>query len=193
VDGFHVQDKVLDYVLDLLPAEEQRTVALHITRCDSCRSAVQREREIGRFVQQTLNKATVPDYGRLQQLMPHVPSRRSSVLTFFNPYQQWAVACLLLVAMMGAFLFGGEGVFGRLSQPVADQQVTISFIQVAGTAEILTTGEAGTHLVPAARPTVPVEQSRSFTDVALERVDVPVAPLPEAPQVTPAPAATYFQ
>lgn len=193
MNGFHVQDKVSNYVLDLLPAEEQRAAALHIARCEACRLAVQQEREIGRLVQQTLNKGTMPDYGRLQQLMPSVPSRRASVLSLLNPYRQWAVACLLLVVMMGAVLFGGEGVFGRLSQPTAAQQATISFTHVAGTAEISTTGEAGTHFVPAGRPTIPVEHSRTFTNNASESVDALAAPLTAAPQVTPAPAATYFQ
>lgn len=193
MDGFHIQDKISDYVLDLLSAEERRVVALHIARCESCRLAVQREREIGRLVQQTMIKVTMPDYGRLQQLMPPIPSRRSPLLALLNPYRQWAVACLLLVMMMGAFIFGGESGLSRLAQPTGNQPATISLNQMAGTAEIMTTGEAGTLFVPAARPTVPVEQSRTFTNDAPESINAPAAPIPAAPQVTPAPAATYFQ
>jgi predicted anti-sigma-YlaC factor YlaD len=193
VDNSHIQHQITDYLLDLLPDEEKVAVARHIAGCAACRLAVQKEREIGRLVYTTLNKATAPDYGRLQSLMPPRPRRRASILALLTPYRQWAVACLLLVFMTGAFLFGGDSTFGRLTQPATNQQATISSINVAGTAETITTSDAGTLFSPAVQPTIPAEQSRTLTENAPEPSNPPAAIQPASPQATPAPAATYFQ
>lgn len=192
MDNTHIQHQITDYLLDLLPDEEKVAVARHIAGCEACRLAIQKEREIGRLVQTTLNKATAPDYGRLQSLMPPSPRRRASILTSLTPYRQWAVACLLLVFMMGALLFG-DSTYDLLTRRAANQTATISFVNVAGTAETFTTSEAGTLFSMAAQPTIPAEQSRTLTENAPEPSNPPAAVQPASPQVTPAPAATYFQ
>lgn len=190
-DTNHIHNQISDYVLDLLPDEEKQAAARHVAGCKKCQEAVRREREIGRLVHRTLNKATTPDYGRLQSLMPPIPARRTSVLAFLAPYRQWAIACLLLVAMMGAFIFGGEGGYG-LARPADNQQATLYVENVGGTAETITTSEAGTLFSIAAQPTAPVKQSPIYMNAPAQN-NPPAAPLPVAPQITPAPAATYFQ
>ena len=194
MDIIHIKDNITDYVLDLLSAEERQVVAQHIASCDTCREAVQREREIGHLVHQTLSSVTKPEYNRLQSLMPPIPKRRLPILALLmprlNPFRQWAVACLLLVAMMGAFLFGSDGRFNNLAQPVDSSQATLSSLNHPGTADVMSTMEAGTLFTIAAQESV--QRSVPADDSPEANNPTPV-PLPAAPQATPAPEATYFQ
>ena len=192
MENIHIKNQITDYVLDLLPAEEKQAVIRHLAGCESCRREVQREREIGRLIHSTLNKVALPDYHRLQSLMPSIPGRRSSLLAFFAPHRQWALACLLLVAVLGAFLFNSNDTYDLLPRS-ANNQATISFVKVAETAESLSTTEAGTLLSVIVQPTVPVEQSPKFINNTLDQNNPPAAPLPVTPRVTPAPAATFYQ
>jgi hypothetical protein len=189
----HIEEQLTDYVLDLLSGEEKRAVARHVAACEECRRAVQREREIGRLVHSVLKRTTAPRPGRLQSLMPAVPSRRSPLLALLAPYQQWAIACLLLVAMMGAFVFGSDSGYGRLTRAATIEQATLSFVDPVGTAESITAGEGGTLFFLSTQPIIPVEHSPVFINDVPARINPPAVPLPVAPQVTPAPAATYFQ
>lgn len=193
MENIHIEDQLTDYVLDLLSGEEKRAVARHVAACDECRRALQREREIGRLVHSVLKRTTAPKPGRLQSLMPTIPSGRSPLLALLAPYQQWAIACLLLVAMMGAFMFGSDSGYGRLTRAANIEQATLSFVGPVGTAESVNTSEAGTLFSLAAQPVIPVKHSPAFINDAPARNNPPAAPLPVAPQVTPAPAATYFQ
>lgn len=190
----HIEEQITDYILDLLPAEEKQVVARHITGCEVCRRAVQQEREVGRLVHNTLNAVTKPDYNRLHTLMPPVPGRRLSILALLipriAPYRQWAVACLLLVAMMGAFLFGSDGRYHNLTRPLDSEQATLSSLNNSGTAGVMATMEAGTLFTIAAQQSAQTEFS---TNDSPEGNNPPAAPLPVAPQITPAPEATYFQ
>jgi hypothetical protein len=189
----HIEEQLTDYVVDLLSGEEKRVVARHVAACEECRRAVQREREIGRLVHSALNSATTPKPARLQSLMPPVPGGRSPLLALLAPYRQWAIACLLLVAMIGAFMFGSDGGYGRLTRTANMEQATLSFVDPVGTAESITAGEGGTLSSISTQPIIPVEHSPVFINDASARINPPAAPLPVAPQVTPAPAATYFQ
>jgi hypothetical protein len=106
---------------------------------------------------------------------------------------RWAMACLLLVAMTGAFLFGSSSPYGSLTRPTGEQAVTFSSITLPGTAETLTTSEAGKLLSLDVQATIPVEQSREFNTQLMGQTNPSSAALTAAPQATPAPAATYFQ
>lgn len=201
MDSIHVQEQITDYVLDLLPTKEKQGVARHIAGCEACRRAVQQEREVGRLVRDTFNAVTKPDYDQLQSLMPPIPARRSSfpalLISRIGPYRQWvahlqwAVACLLLVAMMGAFLFGSDGRYNSLASPVAGDQATLSSLNSGGTADVITTMEAGTLFTIAAQQSAQTDISAAALPKSSD--NPPAAPLPVAPQVTPAPEATYFQ
>lgn len=200
MDNIHIEEQITDYILDLLPAEERQIVARHIGGCDTCRRAVQQEREVGRLVHNALNTASRPDYGRLQSLMPPMPTRRLSFLALLisriGPYRQWVshlqwgVACLLLIVTMGAFLFGGEGRYNNLARPMESNQATLSSLNNPGTADVISTMEAGTLFTIAAQQSAQTELSANNSP---RGNNPPAAPLPVAPQVTPAPEATYFQ
>lgn len=185
----HIQHKISDFVLDLLPLEEKEVVSRHIAGCPECRQAVQRERQIGRLIHNTLNSATRPQLNQLQSLMPPIPTRRSSLLALFTPYRQWAVACLFIAAMMGAFIFGNGNGYNDLVRQAVTHPATISSLNVPVTAVPLTTRPADT-LFTTLQPEEFVD-SNFMLEPDLDQP--PAAPLPVAPQVTPAPAATYFQ
>jgi anti-sigma factor RsiW len=188
VEPIHVIDKIPDYILSLLPAEEERVVVRHIAGCDRCRQAAMQERRIGQAVYNTLSTVARPDYGRLPSLMPPTPTQTPGILASLTLHGQWAIACLLLVAVMGAFLFNSGG-YNRLAAPSSTRLVTTITYQApsyttrdaAGDAA----GNAGTHFFTAAQPT------ESFNRPA-ENSSPAAAALPVAPQVTPAPAATYY-
>jgi anti-sigma factor RsiW len=183
----HIQHNLSDFVLDLLPVEEKQRVIHHIAGCADCRAAVQRERQIGRLIYGALNAATRPEPNQFQALMPAIPSRRSSFLAMFAPHRQWAIACLLLIAMMGAFIFG-DGAYNGLVRQAVTQPATVSSLYAPGTAAPLTTRPADALF------TVSAQQNQAANNnYSVELSNPPAAPLPAAPQVTPAPAATYFQ
>lgn len=203
MDSIHIQNQITDYVLDLLPAEERRGVARHVAGCDACRRAVEREREIGRLVHNTVMVVTKPDYNRLRSLMPPIPARRlpfpALLIARIGPYRQWAahgqwaIACLLLVAMMGAFLFGGDGGYHNPASLVDSNQATLSSLNHRGTADVILTIEPATLFTIAAQQNRPTGFSTSDSADSPEGNNPPAVLLPVAPQVTPAPAATYFQ
>ncbi len=184
----HIQHKISDFVLDLLPAGEKQQVARHIAGCADCRQTVQQERQIGRLITNTLNKATRPQPNHLQALMPSIPSRPLSLLSIFAPTRQWALACLLLFAMMGAFIFGGDGGYDSLVRQATNQPATVSFLNVPGTSPPQTTRPADTIFTISAEA-----DNTSINEFTAVINNPPAAPQPVAPQVTPAPAATYFQ
>lgn len=189
LESKHIQHKISDFVLDLLPVEEKQAVSRHLADCAECRQAVQRERQIGRLIHTTLASATRPKAAQLQSLMPVIPSQRPSLLTLITPYRQWAVACLLIVAMMGAFIFGGGNGYKGIVRQAVTHPATISSLYNTGTAAPLTTRPADTLFTT-------LQPEESITSNYLVEPDFsqpPAAPLPVAPQVTPAPAATYFQ
>ncbi|MFZ0544920.1 MAG: zf-HC2 domain-containing protein [Candidatus Promineifilaceae bacterium] len=195
----HIQDKITDYILDTLPAGEKQAVTRHIAGCLQCRRAVEQEREIGRLVHHTLSAVTRPNHERLSTLMPAIP-QRPSILALLIPklnlprhwafQYQWALACLFLVAMMGAFLFGNDGRYQNLAQPTDNELTTLTSLNVPGTTNAISTMEAGDLL------NIPIQHNTqiNFTEGSSTEQSLPLAaPLPVAPQITPAPEATYFQ
>lgn len=93
---------VVDYVLGLLPAAEQRELENHLSTCEPCRNAVGRERAAIAAVRQTIAMATRPDAGRMQQLMPPVTRRRWYSPVLDQPIWRPATAlALLLILFLG--------------------------------------------------------------------------------------------
>lgn len=96
----HVIDRLTEYVLGALPQDEQRRVTIHAAQCASCRAALQRERQLERLVQQTVQAATRPDQMRLATLRPTVGKSRRSA--FARPvYSQLAPITALLLLILG--------------------------------------------------------------------------------------------
>lgn len=92
-----------EYVLDLLPDAEKTQLAQQIAADPSLLPQVQAERRVGQLVKITLQQATSVENGRLVQLMPAIPKRKSLVwLGFgFAPRQVAMVAMLFLLVLGG--------------------------------------------------------------------------------------------
>lgn len=183
-----IQHKLSDFMLDLLSAEEKEVVQRHILECQECRLALRRERQIGRMVYRTLNTAARPTMPQLQRLMPSAPTKRSSVLQAFSPYRQWAVACLFIVAMMGAFIFGSSTGYNGIVRQAETHPATLSSLNGSVVISPQTTRPAEALWATAVQSEGVPSQS-----APLNMESPPIVANPIAPQVTPAPAATYYQ
>lgn len=98
----HVTNSISDYVLELLPEEDRRQFLRHIAGCALCRRSVQQERKIGEALQSTLTIVGRPNPARLKQLMPSLPTSRPGTLTNLSWQKQLAVACLILLMILGS-------------------------------------------------------------------------------------------
>jgi hypothetical protein len=88
---------ISDYVLDLLPAEERQLVEFHAAGCVACRQAIQRERQVGQVVRETLLRLPRPASGRLNGLRPAYPRPRP----FFTAPRQLAALALMVCLLLG--------------------------------------------------------------------------------------------
>ena len=99
----HVHQQIPDYVLGLLPQNEQQQVDRHTLACPDCRVALRQERELTQLVRTTLTAAQPPT--NLRQFMPPVPpkSRRIGLFYFsLNWPQQLAPLTLVLFLLLGS-------------------------------------------------------------------------------------------
>lgn len=72
----HVTSQLTDYALGLLQDDKKQEVHGHLLNCESCRQALNEDRELARKVSQTLSIVTTPDLRRLAALRPDVPTAR---------------------------------------------------------------------------------------------------------------------
>lgn len=100
--SIHVNEKITDYVLGLVPENEKREIAVHITGCLECQQALSQERQISLAVRDALTQATYPDRQRLQELMPPIPQREAASLFGLNWQPRFAFVGLLLMLILGA-------------------------------------------------------------------------------------------
>lgn len=106
----HIQPKASDYVLGLLLPDERRSVEQHAQQCAACDDALRDELRLSQAVRTTLQTATHVTNGRLQSLMPAVPSAKPR--RWALPVQrQLASVCVLLILFLG-----GVGLFQNSSQ-----------------------------------------------------------------------------
>lgn len=100
----HVHQQIPDYVLGLLPRQEQQRVDQHTLICADCRLALRREQELGNLVHNTLAAATQPPTN-LRQFMPAAPqkTRTAGFWNFsLNWQQQLAPLTLVLFLLLGS-------------------------------------------------------------------------------------------
>jgi hypothetical protein len=88
---------ISDYVLDLLPAETRQLMEFHAAGCPDCRQAIQRERQVGQVVRDTLLRLPRPASGRLNQLRPVYQRPRP----FFSAPRQLAALALMVCLLLG--------------------------------------------------------------------------------------------
>ncbi|MCP5099302.1 MAG: zf-HC2 domain-containing protein [Chloroflexi bacterium] len=103
IETKHIQPKLTDYVLDLLPRPERQVVEWHVAHCAKCEQALKNERLIGTMMQRTLKQATQPANGRLRQLMPPIPQKQQRTLLGFAMQRQLASLCVMLLLIVGGF------------------------------------------------------------------------------------------
>lgn len=103
LDTYHALDKIADYALGLLPAEERERVETHIVNCLTCRQAYEQERRFALAIRQTLHKTTRPEPARLAGLRPAIPVRTSRVAQTSFRYLL-PVSLIALLFALGLFI-----------------------------------------------------------------------------------------
>lgn len=160
MDREHVLPLVTDYVLGLLPPEEQRRVERHAGDCPACRQAVNRERQVGQLVRHTVAAAQPPF--RAQALRPRPPAR--AAIARERLYRQFAPAMMILMLLLGSVAM-------RLSAGGAE---------LRGSGAVFLTSSSTPTLAPSKTPTATIAAA------TIGRPD-PAAGLAPAPGTAPAP------
>lgn len=92
---------IADYVLDLLPAEKRHLVENHVAACPACRQAIQRERQVGQVVRETLIQLPRPSAARLSQLRPVAARSRPFFLTAQRSLAALTLMVLVVLGTLG--------------------------------------------------------------------------------------------
>ncbi len=101
IETRHINTKLSDYVLDLLPRSERREIELHVAHCAECEAALTSEQTVGRSLHSTLSSVTQPDNGRLRQLMPAIPTQKPRTAFNFSWQRRVASVCVMLILVIG--------------------------------------------------------------------------------------------
>lgn len=144
-----------DFVLELLPEEQERRVAAHLARCAACREALQREREVGQQVRQAIAAAPALPAARLHALLPARPRRRWSQALLWRPAAALAVFLFLLLGSLQLNPAGGAAL-----PPTASATV------LAATA---------THIPTTAPARESIEQTPALGGAAVGPAPIPIA------------------
>jgi anti-sigma factor RsiW len=169
-----IEQRLTDYALGLLPAQQEEAVSEHLSTCADCREAVGIERGIGQMVRQTLHVTTRPDRARLRRLMPTIPqqTKRGTIPVGWMGRLAPALAALLLI------------IGGLLLWPSDEDQPAPLFIVATATAISTNTPTATIVQEPlesALHPAVMVDGQT--TKVVVE------SPEPRLPTAAPTPVA----
>ncbi|MEM7331752.1 MAG: zf-HC2 domain-containing protein [Chloroflexota bacterium] len=98
--------QLTDYALGLLNPAERKAVEDHASDCVSCQQALAEELQFTTLVQTTIQTATHVENGRLQKLMPTIPTKKQTI--WQRPIWQRQLASICVLAIL---LFGGLGVY----------------------------------------------------------------------------------
>jgi anti-sigma-K factor RskA len=118
----HIGNLATDYVLDLLPQEDRRTVSKHLSQCIKCRQVVASEERIGLLVRSTV-ESSGQSRAQLKALMPQVPARRTGLLGNVTIRQQLAIAGLFLVVFLAGFNLMFKQEIGGYTAPISTAYV----------------------------------------------------------------------
>lgn len=97
---------ITDYTLGLLNTAERKAVEMHAADCPACRAELGADQQLTNLLRTTLQTATHVDNGRLQKLMPALPTRRPTRIWQQTLQRQLVPVCMLLL-----LFFGGLGVY----------------------------------------------------------------------------------
>lgn len=137
-----------DYALGMLPVPQAERVAFHLATCESCRSAVLKERALAQEVRAAVHTLSQPAPARLRALMPAAPQRHTGQLLLWRPV---AALALLAVLFLGSL---------QMNQSRAAYSLpTASTTRVVATAtHVPTAGSTETPQISALQPPEPMTQ-----------------------------------
>lgn len=143
-----------DYVLDLLPAEERQLVEVHVAGCAACRQAIQRERQVGQVVRDTLLRLPRPAAGRLNQLRPVYQRPRP----FFSASRQLAAMALMVCLLLGTVGLNqaSNQTNWTMQSPTALVVTETATATTAPTSTQVTTGHSETATIEVVNPVATV-------------------------------------
>ena len=140
-----------DYVLDLLPAETRLLVEFHAAGCADCRQAIQRERQVGQVLRDTLLRLPRPASGRLNELRPAYQRPRP----FFTAPRQVAVLALMVCLLLGTVGLN-QAAHNQPEWPLQSPTVLVATKTATATTAPTSTEMITEALRPASVPTNPV-------------------------------------
>jgi anti-sigma factor RsiW len=130
----HPLNELSDYVLDLLAPEDRRRVASHVQRCEECREALRRERQLIHEVRDSLHVATRPAALRLGQLMP-APTAIGRRTRFEAMMRPALALSILLVLFLGSLQLYRPGSFGASTVATPTTLAATATVTPTGTFE----------------------------------------------------------
>ncbi|HEX6385227.1 MAG TPA: zf-HC2 domain-containing protein [Anaerolineae bacterium] len=188
-DVNHVYSLIADYTLDLLPHWQRQKVEEHAATCRNCRQALQREQQLGRMVRETLHVVAQPSPGRLRQLMPPAPARRSLPFLSLTWQKQLAALCvalILLVSSAGLYTSNRQDDWRDSAPSFIAATATTTSEPTATLARLETTGVKGAPGTTVTNDTIPVMMTMDVVAAT-----VVVTPSPEVTLIVPSPTATF--
>lgn len=164
-----------EYVLGLLPWEERRRVEQHAADCPACQARLAQEQRLVQQVKTTVQTAGHVTNGRLQQLMPPVPTPATSRRYGGTWQRQLASVCVLMLMLLSSF---GLFQFTGQTNP-AGVSVTQLAITATATSEPTETAVA-TEAAQIGPQTVVMSRQTAVEPVQVRLAIQPPAPTPLA-------------
>lgn len=172
IESKKVSQQISDYVLDLLPPLERKQVEENAAKNKAYQNMLQQERQIGQMVRSTLQQTTIAENGRLRELMPAIPKKKTSNFFFGSTWQKQLVA----IAVLAVFFLGSFSIYQSQQTPIYNGLPTLTAATATFTNEPTVTvakveNEAATSTAVASKP----EAASSVTPAPIA---TPIAALP---------------
>jgi len=168
----HIDGKEVDYVLGLLPWYERRSIEQHISVCDQCRMAINREKSVGIVVKQTLMKAGTVNESWLRSQKPSFTRPNLLQRFFYRGQRQFLIAgfmIFLVIASLGLQLRNQGNSFYITDPPFTS---TSTLVTDTPTMTAVATAATGSPL-DSLSPTPESQNLVSLPDVMLAPVASP--------------------
>ncbi len=171
IESKKVSQEISDYVLDLLSPADRKQVEENAARSPAYKARLQRERHVEQLVHTTLHETTMPESGRLRQLMPEIPQQKRPFSFFSTGWAQQVIA----VAALAIFILGGFSVYQSQQNPIYNSTPTLTAATATFTNEPTATTDDGEM---AATSTAVAIQPAQQSDITPAPVATPIAALP---------------
>ena len=133
-----LSNKRSDYVLGLLSDDEKNHFEHHLSGCPSCRAALEKDRQVGRLVKQTVHAQGHLSPARARSLMPQVPVQKTGFdlpLWRTGWVQPMTLVGIILALVVSFFNMGTNGspaavaATATMTQTVAVQTVDVVIVE----------------------------------------------------------------